>query len=223
MLKGAGEFLKITVGGFVLGCVIKILYWSVRWEYVDREQLDGGERNQAVVFSFWHNRIALMPGVYRRLVGSAVRRCYALISLHGDGRLIAKAIELFGLRSVAGSSTRGGRAAVHEMVRLGQSGFDLAITPDGPRGPKYVCKSGAITIASLADMRIYPLGVAVSRFWRLGSWDRMIIPKPFSRGVVIVGVPLDTLDSEEREALRLKLEQQMIEVTRRADAFWSVV
>lgn len=223
MLKGAGEFLKISIGGVVLGWIIRLLYWSIRWEYRDREQLDSGGRNKAVIFSFWHNRIAMMPGVYKRLVGSADRRCYSLISMHGDGRLIAKAIELFGLRSVAGSSTRGGREAVVEMAKLGRAGFDLAITPDGPRGPKYVCKNGPITIASRADMRIYPLGVAVSKFWRLGSWDQMIVPKPFSRGVVIVGTPLDMEETEEKETLRQRLEDQMIEVTRQADAFWSDV
>lgn len=109
------------------------------------------------------------------------------------------------------------------MARLGRAGFDLAITPDGPRGPKYVCKNGPIAIAAKADMRIYPLGVAVSRFWRLGSWDQMIVPKPFSKGIIIVGSPLDIDVNEEKENLRQLLENQMLEVTRQADAFWSNV
>lgn len=223
MFNRLGKFLKVHIGGLVLGVILKLLHSSIRWEYIDNSQLSQKEENSAVIFSFWHNRIAMMPGIYRRLVQSSARRCYALISLHGDGRLIADAIKFFGLRSVGGSSTKGGRAAVHRLVAVSKRGFDLAITPDGPRGPKYHCKGGVIAIAQMAERRVFPLGVAVDRFWRLGSWDRMIIPKPFARGIVIVGEPVMIRKDGVRGTLRTELEEQMHEVTKRADTFWDSV
>jgi lysophospholipid acyltransferase (LPLAT)-like uncharacterized protein len=158
---------------------------------------------------------------YRTLGRHKHRKGYMLISRHGDGRIIAAAIRLLGIRSVAGSSSRGGMAAVRELVRRSQEGADIGITPDGPKGPRYVCKDGVVSLGLLSGVPIYPLSYSTKHCWRLKSWDGMIIPRPFSRGVAIFGAPIQVTQADNLEEVRTRIQEALHAITEEADSHWS--
>lgn len=162
----------------------------------------------------------MMPSIYHWTCGARRRTAYMLISQHGDGRLIALAVRLLGILSIAGSSTRGGRQALRELVRRGQQGCDLGFTPDGPRGPRYKCKPGIAMVAKLTGLPIYPCCYSVDRKWQLRSWDGMIVPKPFSRGIVMLGDPLTIAPGEELDVALRRIQEALDDVTKRADTHW---
>jgi len=145
-----------------------------------------------------------------------------LISAHSDGRMIAAIIRFFRLHSVAGSSSRGGVRAMIQLIELLQQGISVGITPDGPRGPVYRAKEGVIKLAQVSGVPIYPVSYSASRTWSFRSWDKMILPKPFSRGVCLVGEPLyipKKLEHEEFERCLSDLEQRLIAITKQSDEF----
>lgn len=162
-----------------------------------------------------------MPATYRRAWRGRRNTPYMLISRHGDGRLIALAIRLLGFLSVAGSSSRGGGRALLELIRKARTGADVGFTPDGPRGPRHQCKDGVVLVAQKSGLPVYPFSYGVDRKWQLGSWDGMIIPKPFARGVAVIGEPIFIAEDEERSSARQRIQEALDDVTRRADTYWA--
>lgn len=136
---------------------------------------------------------------------------HVLISHHRDGELIAKVIKHFDIEAVRGSSSRGAREALRNMIKLINAGDNISITPDGPRGPALVAQEGAATLARLANRPLLPVTFSATRCWRLSSWDRFMIPKPFSTIVVKVGEPLTSLDTA-------MLQASLVQLTQEADA-----
>ena len=114
-------------------------------------------QGKQMIIAFWHAQQLMMPLAYR---GS---EAFVLISRHGDGELIQRIIARFGLRAVRGSSTRGGTEALRELIRLGRSGVDLVITPDGPKGPRHVAKMGVVQLAKATGLPIVPLAFGCSK------------------------------------------------------------
>jgi len=150
------------------------------------------------------------------------RKPYALISLHRDGRFIARAAEILGIGTVAGSSTRGGKEGMFRLIRLIRAGANIGITPDGPKGPAETTKLGIISLASRTGVPIYPFAYSAERHWKARSWDKLIIPKPFSRAIALLGegisVPAD-ISTEEMEFYRSKLDSELRALTERADQY----
>lgn len=214
--------MKIWVVGLIGSLVLRLLNATLRWEewgFSDQEQywVDGPPR----VLVFWHGRQLLMPWIYlnhRRSPSS--RPISALISQHTDGRMIAKAMAFLGVRSIAGSSTRGGREALFELIRTLQRGEHIGITPDGPRGPVYKLKPGVVRIAQRSGAKIYPTTISAERYWQFRSWDHMILPKPFSRALLVMGSPISVpseLSNEDAQRINAEIEAALIELTARAD------
>ena len=167
------------------------------------------ERNQSVIFAFWHGRM-IIPAYTHRF-----KKVGILISRHGDGEYIARVVERLGFRTVRGSTTRGGVAALKETLRISHTGRDLAFTPDGPKGPRYTVQRGVVYAASRTGLPIVPAAVEASPAWVLGSWDEFTIPKPFARAVILQGDPIHIppgIDGEELERERLRVEERMHEV-----------
>jgi lysophospholipid acyltransferase (LPLAT)-like uncharacterized protein len=158
----------------------------------------GGEK---FVFAFWHARILSLTHS-RRGEGITV-----LVSRHRDGQLITRVIEHLGYTVARGSSTRGGDAGVRELLAMAESGKELALTPDGPRGPSGVVKEGVVYVATRLGRRVVPIAAAASDAWVLRSWDRFRIPKPFARVRYVYGPPIDL--GAGGEPARLKLEQAL--------------
>lgn len=214
---------KIEVVGFIGAALLRLIDRTLRWEHVfpnaEAEQWTAGA---PIVMAFWHGHQLFMPSLYRAGKNDASRPIYALISQHTDGRMIARAVEHMGIRSVAGSSTRGGRAAVIELVDRLRAGCHIAITPDGPKGPCYQSKTGVVRIAQKAQAAILPTAIGAERRWTFGSWDRMFLPKPFSRAVQVVGEPFrvpEELDENGVIEWTQRLDEELNKVRERAENY----
>jgi hypothetical protein len=156
--------------------------------------------------------------MYRRFVRQCHRsaRLAAIVSASQDGGVVARVLELFGVQPVRGSSSRRGPQALLELTTWAERSYDLAITPDGPRGPCYVVQSGAIALARLTGLPIVPASYWLGWKIRLKTWDRFQIPLPFSRveirGGEVLHVARDTSETD-LEALRQTLEERMRQIT----------
>lgn len=214
-----GLFKKIQmyVFGSLAAGLIRFIYATIRWEIVAPADDANGQR---VIYAFWHGRMLMLPPYYKALKR---RPLYILISQHGDGRLIAFAIKLLGIKSVAGSSSRRGVAAMLEMMRRLEDGGSIGITPDGPKGPRHICKKGIVALAQQAQVPIRPITYSVQERWVIPSWDRMIVPRPFSRGVVVVGDLVSIDMGEDEDSARLRIEEALNAITARADGHWNAV
>jgi hypothetical protein len=161
-----------------------------------------------VIFCLWHNRLPISMMVHRRYP----RKLAALISASKDGALLAAVLGKFGVEPVRGSSSRRGPQALLELTTCGESGCDLAVTPDGPKGPRYRVQSGVISLARVTGFPI--VAVTCNTHWKvcLKSWDGFQIPLPFSRCELILRNPLIVprdAEADEREELRKKLEASL--------------
>jgi len=211
--------VKLFLAGVIAAGVISILFRLIRWTHI----VPAGvyDRSESVIIAFWHNRIVMMPKLYMYHRGGRPSPAYMLISQHGDGRIIAWAIRVLGIRSVAGSSSRGGLKALLELMRHGRAGSDMGFTPDGPRGPRCEAKEGIVVAATKTGCVVVPCAYSTNRSWTLRSWDGMVIPKPFSRGVFLAGEGVSVAAGEDPEQARLKIQNALNEITRRADEYWS--
>ena len=166
-----------------------------------------------VLYVLWHGRM-LLPVWWHRRTGSVV-----MVSRHEDGEMVSQLIAHMGYKTVRGSSTRGGGAAARQMVAAIRKGTVAAMVCDGPRGPAMEMKIGTPWIAAMAGAWTIPITWAGDRVWRLKSWDRFQVPKPFSRAVVSIGDPLPPIEKkvEAIEAFRVVLEQKMKELVLKAE------
>jgi lysophospholipid acyltransferase (LPLAT)-like uncharacterized protein len=221
--------LSLAIRTYLLGAlaalVIRFLYASVRWSVIAQPAFEPNPKETGpILIAFWHGRMLMIPRFYMGARGGKRRaKGYVLISRHGDGRLIAFAVRLLGIRSVAGSSSRGGSVGMLELLRRVEAGSDIAVTPDGPRGPRHVCKAGVAALAQKTKIPVYAVSYSTKRRWQLRSWDGMIIPKPFSKGVIICGEPLFVGTEEDLEVAAIRIQEALNEVTARADGHWDVV
>jgi len=196
----------------VLGTWILRLF-AASWRY---ECADGPEYTAAVasgerfVYAFWHSGL-LAGALLHRGEGIAV-----LVSQHRDGELITRVIRRLGYVAARGSSTRGGDAGVRELLGFADEGRQLALTPDGPRGPAERMKDGVYYLAARTGRRVVPIGFGVHPAWRLKSWDGFRVPRPFARICVTHGAPiaLATPADDAAERARVTLEQALTALTR---------
>jgi lysophospholipid acyltransferase (LPLAT)-like uncharacterized protein len=166
-----------------------------------------------VVLVLWHGE--MLPLLYHH----RNRQIAVLVSEHGDGEIIARILGAFGFRLVRGSSSRGAARALIAVDRELKAGFDVGITPDGPRGPLRSVAPGALLAAHRAGVAMMPLAATASSCWRLGSWDRFMIPKPFARVTIAYGDPVPVVAPSSREASEMTglLEEAMVATHARLD------
>lgn len=202
--------LKQRAIGTAAGWLIRVMGWSLRYRIDGLEQMAGKYAGKAVIFALWHNRIFAMP--YTKPQLSKDNEVCVLTSASKDGAILETAIRTFGLTAVRGSSSRRGAAALVALRRKLASGATVTITPDGPRGPRYVVQPGLVKLAQLSGAPIVVVSVNFSRCWRLKSWDRFCIPKPFSKVMVNLedGIEISKeLSDDAFENERVKLEMLM--------------
>lgn len=160
-----------------------------------------------MIWLFWHNRFFVVPHLLNRYFPR--RPGSALTSASKDGEILAAFLQQFKVRPIRGSSSRRGATALRELIRIMADGHDVAITPDGPRGPCYTMNPGVLILAQKAGAAVMPIRIRYSRCWQLKSWDRFQIPKPFCR-VDVELAPLEqvrvTATAEEFEAERVRIE-----------------
>jgi lysophospholipid acyltransferase (LPLAT)-like uncharacterized protein len=141
-------------------------------------------RGEHFIIAFWHGHLLLMTNAYRG------RRISVLSSQSKDGELMARALARLGIETSRGSTSRGGMGAMRSLLRRVAEGFDLAFTPDGPRGPIYEVQPGVIMAAASTGLPIQPVALAATRARQLRSWDRFLVPLPFSTVHFVYGEPL---------------------------------
>ena len=163
-----------------------------------------------MIFCLWHNRLAISMIVHRR----HPRKLAALVSASKDGALLAAVLGRFGVELIRGSSSRRGPQALLELASHAKRGYDLAVTPDGPKGPRYVVQQGVIALAQVTGLPIIPVTCNIQPKICLQSWDRFQIPLPFSRCELILNEPIfvpreadETRREQQRNALQARLRQ----------------
>lgn len=183
-MKSALTRLGPTVAGVMGRYGLGALFRTLRVQRTGHHPILGPrEERTPVIFVFWHGRLLPLIHVHRH------QGVVALVSEHRDGEYLAGFLHHFGFGTVRGSSTRGGIRGLKGLVRAARRGWDLAITPDGPRGPNRELKLGALSVARLTGLPLVPVGVAVASAWRVRSWDGLLVPKPFSTVRVAYGPP----------------------------------
>src|SRR5216110_2413028 len=169
--------LLIRAADFIFYLLIKLIGRTIKFEIEGWENWEAASRDGKIpIYTFWHNRVFLATYFWQR------RSIVVMTSRSFDGEYIARFIQRFGYGAARGSSTRGATGAVVEMVRLMRAGSPAGFTIDGPKGPRYVAKMGAVLLAKKTGNPVLPFTIAAERFWEIkGSWDRSQIPKPFTR------------------------------------------
>jgi len=199
--------------------LIRLVALTLRWRWKDDFGVSSPGNRQRFIFAVWHNRLALSQVIYKRMDihRGQERRLAALVSASRDGGLLARVLELFGTIGIRGSSSRRGAQALRELATEAGQGRDLAVTPDGPRGPKYEPQTGIMALAQITGLPIVPVSYWLGWKWTLGSWDGFQIPLPFSAVEVEFGEPMHVppaADETAREALRQKFRETLLAMTR---------
>ena len=207
------ENRKAVVAGTLIGWFMKVCAWTLRFQIEDRCGIGTpGVHPAPVIYALWHNRFFTVPAAWHILCGK-LRKSVVLTSASNDGAMVARAMAVFGFAAVRGSSSRRAVAALVGMKRAIRDGFDVCGTPDGPRGPRYVFHPGLVKIAEATHTPIIPIHVRFDAAWRLKTWDRFVIPKPFSRVHVIFDRPITVMpaaDAAAFEAQRQRIEAVLL-------------
>jgi lysophospholipid acyltransferase (LPLAT)-like uncharacterized protein len=213
--------LAIRTADITFYLAIKLIGSTLRWEVEGWENWKAASKNgQLPIYTFWHNRVFLSTYFWQR------RRIVVMTSQSFDGEYIARFIQRFGYGAARGSSTRGGVGAFVEMVRLMRAGTPTAFTIDGPKGPRYVAKTGAVLLAKKTGNPVLPFTITAKKFWTVNkSWDLTQIPKPFSRVRVDIAppnhVPADA-DEQLLESKRAELQRSLDEINERGNEWRKV-
>jgi lysophospholipid acyltransferase (LPLAT)-like uncharacterized protein len=199
MLKGRWAQAVLA---WLLGTYLLIALRTTRWTLVGAEHVAPYFCDRAGVVAFWHERLPLMPQLWvlARRAGAPMA-LHVLVSRHRDGRLIGAVMRRFQVGLVFGSSSKGGAASLRASAGRLAAGDHIVITPDGPRGPRRVAAPGVAQLAAIAAVTVLPTAAQTTRRVTLGSWDRMVLPLPFGRGVIVCGAPIAVDRAAWRDAL----------------------
>ena len=200
--------ILIRAADLTFYAAIKLIGSTIRWEITGLENVDlVSKADHTPIYCLWHDRIFAGTYFLRH------REIVVITSQSLDGEYIARFLKRFGFGTVRGSSSRGGVKALVEMIRLMRDGLPMAFTVDGPRGPRYVAKSGPVFLAKKTGNPLLPFTVECASFWTVGSWDKMQIPKPFTRARFIMAEPVYV----PRDANDVEVESKVGELQRSLD------
>lgn len=209
----------IKGAGLLFYGLIAFIGRTVRWTIVDWHHYEALRRSgRRIIYAFWHNRVFLATWFWRR------RGIVVMTSPSFDGEYIARFIQRFGYGAARGSSGRAASRAFRQMAACLDSGLDVAFTIDGPRGPRYVAKPGAVRLAMRTGAAILPFHISAEHYWEVESWDRFQIPRPFTRAVILLGRPIcvpmegSPLEIAGRQT---ELQATLDDLRRRGDRWWT--
>lgn len=209
------ERLLLSVGPGLGYAYIRLLRLTMRLEYRNSDVLDRVRKDSGqYVLAFWHSRFVMMR------FGYPGQRLVVLSSEHRDSRMLARVLARLGLVTAWGSSTAGGAAGMRQLLRRVREGYDVGLTPDGPRGPRRQVKPGVVAAARLTGLPIVPVAFSARPARRLRSWDRTLIPYPFSRGIYLYGEPFRVprpADELEQAEMGARLSAELDRLTDLAD------
>jgi len=207
--------LMAKVAGLLLSLIVRTLFLTGRKRFMGEENLVGFMKTGTpVIIASWHNRLAITPFNYLARAARG-RRLWPIASASKDGAIAAWGLRFLGLKCVRGSSSRHGTRALRQMIRIMRAGDDLAFTPDGPRGPRHSVAEGVLLAAKLSGAPIVPLSFGAKRHKRLKTWDRMLLPFPFTRLNLIYGTPIyvpKQADEAAMAAIADELRQELLRI-----------
>lgn len=184
--------------------IVRLVGRSLKLKVVGMDRYEGQPGGR--IYSGWHGRTFIGATLFR---GKGV---WTIISTSRDGEMQNQIFSRFGFKTIRGSSSRGAVKVLVESIRVLKQGETMAFTPDGPRGPTHVVQDGIIAMAEKSGAQIVPVGVSAARRWLVRSWDSFMVPKPFSRAIMIFGDPIlvakGATDSE-KEAVRAQITAEM--------------
>lgn len=193
--------LVINLAGFLIANYIRLIRLTMSTKIVGFDNFEAAnqEGNQSVIFCLWHGRLLMMPTLVPK-----THKLNVLASRHTDGQLLSSIQKNFNIGTIAGSTSKGGSTAIREILRAVEHKELIGITPDGPRGPARKVGGLSIEIAKKLDIPIIPVTFSCSRYKTVQSWDSLMIPKLFSKGIFIMG---EAKKFESAEALENALNQ----------------
>jgi len=204
MKKRIKNFLSVRVAPYILHLIVKFIYFTSK-KVFHHATID---EKQPLVVAFWHGELLMQPFNYQKLrPHSSVK---AIISEHKDGEAITRTVEHLGIGSIRGSSSKGGAKALISTIKELKNGNDIAITPDGPRGPRFSVADGIVAISKKSGAKIAVFNCKPTKYWQLKSWDRFIIPKPFGTIEFFIQEPFDISEMDMEEAKAFIHEKMMI-------------
>jgi lysophospholipid acyltransferase (LPLAT)-like uncharacterized protein len=212
------ERIKTSLGSGLGYWIIRIIGSTLRWKVEGWQNIESVHNaGKRLVLAFWHGRMFMAAYYFRD------RDIVVMISQNRDGEYIARVMLRLGNGVARGSSTRGSRGAIVEILRALKQNRDVALTLDGPQGPRYVAKPGAAFVAWKSGNPVVPFNISVEKKWVVRSWDHFVIPKPFSQAVLMIGQPIyvDANVSDEEIALtEEKIQRSLNDLRTRGDACW---
>jgi lysophospholipid acyltransferase (LPLAT)-like uncharacterized protein len=191
---------------------------TTRWQVEGEAGIEGFAVGPPCIVAFWHEVLPAMPILWlRKRALSAAKPAVVLASRHRDGQLIGAAVKRFGIRQVAASSSRGGAAGLRGLIAALESGSDVGLTPDGPRGPRRIAAPGVAQLAAISGARVLACAAATEAAVQLQSWDRMRFPLPFGRGRLVCAPLIEVKRDDWQGGLQL-IEAALNDAARRAGA-----
>jgi len=192
--KKALRAFALMVVPFIGSLLIRLLYLTNKKKFHAPESIG----DKPIIMACWHGELLMIPYAYTTF--RKTPHVKLLISEHFDGNLIAKTLNFFKFDTIRGSSTRGGAKALIQSIKELKNGYDLGITPDGPKGPRHEVSNGIIVMAQKAKANIVLVEIKPSSYWQLGSWDKFVIPKPFGTISYYISDLIDISDMEIEDA-----------------------
>jgi len=197
--------LSIIIVPPVIYTLMKLFWWSSKKQFHFISPVSDTQH----VCVCWHGELFMSPQAYREI--HRKQPASAIISSHFDGSLIAGTLQLLGIRALRGSTKKGAKQVLLQAFKSIRSGEEVLITPDGPRGPRHSMSDGAVGIALKSKLPIFIMNFTAEKYWQLKSWDRFVIPKPFTKvDFYLQSVSLEGMDFEEAKAY---LSARMLEHT----------
>lgn len=196
----------------------RIIYFYLRFVYTtsitewiyhdDYDRLDFIS-SKKVVFALWHDKLAMGPRIFQDVQNTA-----ALASSHSDGKVISEVIRKFGFSIIEGSCNRNSVRAALEIIKALRCGMNVVITPDGPRGPKHSINGNIIRIVQKTGALLVPVSYSSSRCFKINSWDKLIMPLPFSRVQIKIGEPIKITTESDQNHRSLYEALQLLEFSK---------
>ena len=189
--------LTLVTVPFFASLLIRFLYATNKKEYHSPDSVG----DEPIIFACWHGELLMLPYLYKQYRKKAHAK--VLISDHFDGLLISKTIKYFGLGTIAGSTNRNAARVLIQGIKTIKEGYDIGITPDGPKGPRHTVSDGVIVMAQKTKAKIVLVEIKPTKYWQLNSWDKFTIPKPFGKIDYYSTEPIDVSDMDIEDAREL--------------------
>lgn len=199
------KFLRafaLLVVPFFASMLIRVIYATNKKKFYSPESIS----DEPIIFACWHGELLMLPYLYFRY--RETPHAKVLISSHFDGLLISKTITYFGLGTIAGSTNRNAAKVLIQAIKALKDGYDIGITPDGPKGPRHKVADGLIAMAQKTSKKIVLVRIIATKYWQLNSWDKFVIPKPFGTINYYTTSPID-IDGLELEEARSIIEDRL--------------